>query len=169
MPSVVFDLEATGLLRQVREADNADRVWCGVLHDVDTREVFKYDPYNVLNYICSDLSSVSVLIGHNIIDYDLPLLKKVLGWEPKEGTVIVDTWILSQMLWPDKQKHPNCPTKAGPHSLANWGACFGRPKPEHDEWWRYTPQMLHRCSEDVEINVLLYEKIKLEGWEEGFK
>ncbi len=41
------------------------------------------------------------LIGHNIIGYDLPVLKKVLGWTPSKNTEIVDTLVLSRLIHTD--------------------------------------------------------------------
>ena len=42
---------------------------------------------------------------------------------------------------------------------------FGVPKPKHEDWSKFSPEMLHRCREDVKINVLVYEALlkELEG------
>ena len=42
------------------------------------------------------------------------------------------------------------------HSLDSYGRQFGRYKPVHEDWTTYSEDMLHRCSEDVEINHLTY-------------
>jgi len=46
--------------------------------------------------------------------------------------------------------------KAGPHSVEAWGYRFGRAKPEHEDWSQFSDEMLHRCTEDVEIQHLIY-------------
>ena len=67
-----------------------------------------------------------------------------------------DTMLLSQLLQPDR---------AGGHSLEAAGERDGRSKPEHEDWSRFSPEMLHRCSEDVEINHLLYNELQEEAYE----
>lgn len=165
MRLAVFDLEGNGLLNCINSQDNADRVWCGVFKT--HKEVMKFGGIGRISYMFNYMSRCTHLIGHNIIDYDLPLLKRLYNFELSPKTVVLDTYLLSQMLWPDLKKHPDC--KKGPHSLENWGCIFGRAKPEHEEWDRYSPEMLHRCTEDVEINWLLWEKIREEAWPNDFK
>lgn len=159
MRGAVFDLEANGLNNCIKARDNATRMWCGVTHDF-TGRVKKYYPYAVKLFL-RDLSKLDYIIGHNIIDYDLYLLKRLYNFELSSKTMVIDTYLLSQMLWPDLSKRED--VKAGPHSLENWGAIFGRHKPEHEDWMHYSQDMLHRCAEDVEINYLLWERINREA------
>lgn len=146
---LVFDLEANGWVQ------TATQVWCGCVRRVDTEQVWSFTP-DTIEDLLSLLSKADALIGHNIIGYDLPLLKRLYGWEPPEHCQVIDTWILSQMLYPDQQRHPKTSGKKGPHSLENYGNIFGVPKPEHEEWDKFSPEMLHRCSEDVHITYLTF-------------
>lgn len=92
---------------------------------------------------------------HNGIGYDWPLLKKLYGWEFKGKKV--DTLIMSRLLDPKRLVPFNCPNKkAGPHSIEAWGWRVGRGKPEHNDWGQFSEEMLHRCTEDVEILELVY-------------
>lgn len=153
---VVGDLEGDGLL------DTVTTIWCGVFKDINTGQKWKFKP-DQMEEMCEFLSKCTVVIGHNFIDYDVPALKKVLGFEFPKGTLIVDTYILSQMIEPDRRKHPACSGRKGAHSLENFGCIFKRPKPEHEDWATFSPEMLHRCSEDVEINFLLYKMLMREA------
>lgn len=106
---------------------------------------------------------------HNGVEYDIPLLKKVLGYEYKGK--IVDTLIMSRLQRPHRAMPFGC--TAGPHSVEAWGLRFGIPKPEHEDWSQFSPEMLHRCEQDVEIQwrilVSLLEEGKGQEWKQAHK
>ena len=147
---VVFDLEADGL-------EDATRAWC-ICTKTLTGVTYKFSPDNLLQGM-GYLNTADHLIGHNIIAYDLPLLERLYGWKPKAGTRITDTLVLSRLFKPDRALPISAPGNLGPHSLGAWGYRVGRGKPDHDDWSAFSGEMLHRCSEDVEINVLTYEQL----------
>ena len=150
----VGDLEANGLLKE------ADTIWCAVFKNMKTKEVLKFTP-DTLDGMLVFLDTVDELIGHNFIQYDLPLIEKVYGYE-FTGKVY-DTLVLSRVLNPHRTLPFNCPNRrATPHGLEAWGYRVGRGKPEHDDWSQYSDAMLHRCSEDVEINELTYYALQEE-------
>lgn len=157
-----FDLEGNGLL------DTITKVHCIVVkHD---GKVFKFRPTKIeqaLNY----LETFDVLIAHNGIGYDFPVLRKLYDWEFKGK--VVDTLVMSRLLDPKRIVPFNCLNrKAGPHSLEAWGYRVGRGKPEHEDWENYSEEMLHRCSEDVEILELVYQALLKEAkggnWRQAF-
>jgi hypothetical protein len=93
------------------------------------------------------LTKADVLIGHNIIRWDIPNLERVLGIKVKAK--LVDTLALSWYLEPSRVIH----------GLADWGEEFGIPKPPIDDWDNLTvEEYVHRCEEDVRINTKLWEK-----------
>ena len=158
---VVFgDLEANGLLRE------ATQVWCGVFKDKNTKEKVKFRPSEV-DKMLAYLDTVDVLIIHNGIGYDIPLLEKLYGYKFKGQ--IVDTLIMSRVQEENRRLPPQCPMlrpdgkRIGPHSIEAWGYRVGRGKVEHEDWSQFTEDMLHRCDEDVEILALVYEALMLEG------
>ena len=69
---LLFDIEANGLLQ------DATKVWCLVIHDLDTGKVSAYDPFT-LDAGLQHLGEADVLVGHNIIDYDLRLFEELHG------------------------------------------------------------------------------------------
>lgn len=163
MRKCVADLEANGLL------DTATRVWCGVFKDRTTKEVFKFGP-NQIKDMLSFMDTCAELQMHNGIGYDFPLLRKLYGYEYK-GKVI-DTLVLSRLLNPKRTLPYSCPNKRiGPHSVEAWGYRVGRGKPEHEDWSQFSEEMLHRCSEDVEIQFMIYDKLMEEAsngdWEKA--
>lgn len=157
------DLEADGLL------DTATRVWCGVFKE-DNGTVVKFRPHQI-NEMLQYMDTIDVLKMHNGIGYDFPLLKKLYGYQFRGKKV--DTLLMSRLLNPKRVLPPICPNKqAGPHSVEAWGYRVGRGKPEHNEWNEFSEEMLHRCSEDVEIQELIYkvllEESKGGNWRNAF-
>lgn len=163
-----FDLEANGLL------DTATKLHCCVIKNKDTGEVRKFWPWEGADYIkqmLEYLESFDVLISHNGIGYDFPLLKKLFKWEYSGKKV--DTLVMSRLLNPKRMVPFNCPNKKiGPHSIEAWGYRVGRGKPEHNDWEVFSQEMLHRCSEDVEILQLVYDELLREAkgkqWKNAF-
>tara|TARA_R110002020_G_scaffold287099_1_gene502564 strand:+ start:13307 stop:15232 length:1926 start_codon:yes stop_codon:yes gene_type:complete len=164
MKICVADLEGDGLLEE------ATTIWCGVFKDVKTQEVFKFGPDDV-HEMCRFMDTIAVLVFHNGTGYDHPLLRKLHGYHYKG--IQVDTLLMSRLQRPERRLPFNCPNKkAGPHSLEAWGYRVGRGKVEHEDWSQYSPEMLHRCTEDVEILHLVWEELKREGgpeWRDAHK
>lgn len=147
----IADLETNGFL------DVVTTVHCGVFHSLEGDEVFSFSPEDGIDYISRMLSFMDgcdSLIFHNGFGFDFPVLKKLFNYEYKGKKE--DTLVLSRLLSPKRLVPPNCPNKKAPHSIEAWGYRVGRGKPEHTEWAVFTPAMLHRCKEDVEIGKLTY-------------
>jgi DNA polymerase-1 len=157
------DLEADGLL------DTATRVWCGVFKEQDGT-VRKFRPHQIKEML-EYMDTCDVLKFHHGIGYDFPLLEKLYGY--RYSGKKVDTLIMSRILNPKRTVPYNCPDKSiGPHSVEAWGYRVGRGKPSHDDWSQFSEDMLHRCSEDVEIQELIYnallEESKHGNWRNAF-
>ena len=71
---LVFDIETNGLL------DTVDKVHCLVIKDTETGEVQSFRPHQIeegVAVLSSALADGVTIAGHNIIDYDLPVLSKL--------------------------------------------------------------------------------------------
>jgi len=149
----VADLEADGLL------DTATTVWCGVFKDIETGEIRKFEPSQpyYLHYMMKFMDTVPTLVMHNGLQYDFPLLEKLYGYKYKGNKI--DTLVWSRLLKPKRPVPYNCPVKNRPHSVLTWGYRVGRGKPDHKDWSQYSEAMLHRCTEDVEIQHLIYNEL----------
>jgi len=154
----VADLEADGLLAE------ATQVWCGVFKDISTGKKWKFLP-NEIGEMLSFMDTVDVLIMHNGIGYDWPLLKKLYNYEYKGKKV--DTLIMSRLHNPKRPLPFNIPKntgkRIGPHSVEAWGYRVGRGKPDHEDWSKFSKEMLHRCEEDVEIQHLTFLELQKEA------
>lgn len=150
MKICVGDLEANGFLRQ------ATHVHCGVFKDITTKEVVKFRPHQIKEML-EYMDTIDVLIMHNGLGYDWPLLKRLYNYEYPGKKV--DTLVMSRLYNPKRQSPYNCPNKKAPHSIEAWGYRVGRGKPEHNDWENFSEAMLHRCTEDVEILELVYQEL----------
>ena len=169
MSSYIFDIETDGLL------EDLTKIHCLVIKDHDTNKIYSYSPKEVEEGI-KRLSSASSLIGHNILKFDIPAIKKIFpNWETKAK--IIDTIVCSRLIWADiKQndfkhcKKTNFPTTMiGKHSLASWGHRLGILKgdfAEHTDWQEWSPEMQLYCEQDVEINHTFYKKILSKNYSE---
>lgn len=95
----------------------------------------------------SFLKSAPVLVGHNFLSFDRRHIARLLGYKiPLDR--IIDSLVLSYLYF------PHLPDG---HSLAAYGERFGLSKLEHEDWSKYSSEMLERCKKDVDINVLVYK------------
>jgi DNA polymerase I len=172
MLSLICDIETNGLLHEL------DRVHCIVLRDVTTGEVHScadQDGYFPLQRALDLVSKADQLVGHNLINFDMRALKKVYpGLKLNPDCDIVDTLILSRVLWPelepvDDQKFAHIDKKyRGRHSLAAWGERLGVAKIKFKEeqkknpdvtnvWAEWSKSMQTYCEGDTLVSLKLHE------------
>jgi len=158
---LVCDLEADELRYK------ATRIWCIVAIDVDTEEVHQFPPDKLEDGLRL-LSQADKIVFHNGFMFDIPLIKRLYPWWTYKSAD--DTFIMSALFNPDRMPPPGTNTK---HSIEAWGLRFGRIKPQHDDWSKYTTEMLNRCTEDAWIGLETYRylsKKRLEwDWEQALK
>jgi len=161
MTTLIADIETNGLYREVTT------VHCIVAMDVDTKQVFKFYPDQIEDGI-KLLQSADLVVGHNWIDYDARVLKKLYPDFKIDINKITDTLVLSHMLYPHLTRHKECPAskvtqagrkRIGTHSLENWGYIVGHGKVEYVQWDEFDEDMMKRCESDVIITSLLYKKL----------
>ena len=144
MTSYVFDIETNGL--------NPTKIWCASLLDVDTKEQFNYGP-DALDKALDSLQNADKLIGHNILGFDIPVIKNLTGIDLFDKT-IVDTLVLSRLF---------NPVREGNHGLERWGYHLGCPKIDFHEYDTYSTEMLKYCEQDVYLNYRVYMALKKES------
>ena len=145
MKSIVFDIEADSL--------EPTKIWCIAAVDPDSGETKTFGPTEIVNGLAF-LTTAEKLIGHNIIGYDLPAIKKIHNVDLTEGRAIVDTLVLSRLF---------NPTREGGHSLESWGYRIGLQKIDHTEFGEYTPEMLNYCRNDAVLNAKMFNRLKTES------
>jgi len=156
MSSCILDVETDGL--------DYTKIHCAVALDTESNKavlflpkqfqaheipkIFKTPEFTLKQV--SDLpawgKSINRWIMHNGIAFDVRALKKILGLQiPLDETV--DTLILSRLLLIERSKH----------SVAAYGEQFGVAKPTHEDWSRFSWDMLWRCYQDTIIQKKIYK------------
>lgn len=165
---LIADLETNGLL------ENGDKVHVIVLKDVDSGERSTHTGLGIFKAL-DKMAAADELIGHNILAFDIPFLKKVYGWVPSPNTVLTDTLVLSRLIYADLKerdfgrlkKYPDHLPKnlIGLHKLEAWGYRLGFHKGDYSEamkakgldpWAELNPDMIAYCENDVELTYRLF-------------
>lgn len=159
MKKAVYDIEGNGLLVPIYDSKEdklippCDTIWCMVIKDQQTKEVFRYRPDEIVDGY-KKLLEYDKVIGHNVTGYDGPVLEELVG-KPNNLPPLknVDTYIMSRLLYAPRKT----PTPSGNHSIEAYGEKFKYPKLEFDDWSKFTEEMLEYCVVDVEIGERTYD------------
>lgn len=163
-----FDIETNGLYQNVTKAH------CMVIIDQDGN-ISEYRPQEVHSgalRLLKALNEGELICGHNIIDYDIPVLEKLYDdfRVPRNlRQYVVDTLVLSRLLYGNiadsdygRAEVGRLPKNLiGKQSLKAWGYRLGNLKgtyaEEHeDAWAEFNEDMLTYCVQDVQVTKDLY-------------
>lgn len=175
MSRYIFDIEADSLLL------NVTKVHSLVIKDIDTGTVYSYcdqPGYKSIREGLFSLKHAELLVGHNILGFDLPALQKVYDW--KFRGEVFDTLVVSRLIWSDMGmedhtlsmtgKLKNFPSDlVGKHSLEAWGRRMGIHKDDFGktaDWSQWSQEMQDYCEQDVEVNYKLYCVIQKKNYSE---
>ena len=163
---IIFDLEANGLLT------NATRIHCIVLNYVEQNYTDSYNDESPGKGMSSPvvravqhIQMADYIIGHNILGYDLPLIKSIYPFFDPTG-IIIDTLLLSRLYHPnllsiDKTRAwPHMPLQLyGRHSLESYGYRLGEYKgnfSQSTDWQKWSQEMEDYCVQDVKVTTKLW-------------
>lgn len=164
---LAFDLETNGFMRQ-----GFDTIHCLVIRDLDTGLVTQYSDQGTHESIVTGinvLAEASLLVGHNIISYDIEVIHELYPWFDAKGIELCDTLILSRQFFPhilgldyQVRKKGMPPKLYGRHSLEAWGWRLDYHKgdyKDHADWSTWSQEMQDYCVRDVEVTSLLWERL----------
>jgi DNA polymerase-1 len=188
MSRLCWDVETDGLL------DEVTTLHCIATQDVDTMEECLYADLLVMNTQgtlsqgLDKLMNADLLIGHNLIKYDHPVIKKLTAMSlPKDK--IFDTLVATRLVWSnikdiDNTKLYRLGSMFGSHALEAWGIRLGGSQkmqyhpvmdpsqpvydptvkfPKRDPRWKgsvFTPMMGEYCRQDVRVNTELFHRLE---------
>ncbi len=158
---MIFDIETNGL--------DGDVIHCITAIDENSgdRFLWTHDWREALPV----LEDADLLVGHNIIEFDIPFIQRLEPSFNPKGTVR-DTLVLARLVWPDvKSKdfdREDFPNKLiGSHSLKAWGMRLGVHKGDFDgPWDTLTEEMLEYAKQDTEVTLTLYNSLKEQKFDE---
>lgn len=140
MVYTVFDIEADGLL------DEITLIHCLSYRIYESKTLIKEGSLTNYADMSSFITEQKVLVGHNIIEYDIPALELIL--KIKVTATLIDTLAISFYHYPIKNYK---------HGLKAYGERLGFGKPEVEDWKNQPIEVyINRCESDVEINTRLF-------------
>ena len=158
---LIFDIETNGLLY------NVSSIHCLVIHDTETNKTMVFNDEGSADPIVRGvqlLEDADLVVGHNIIGYDLPVLRKLYGWFGRTGDCL-DTLLLSRLYHPnlmeiDKQNNwEGMPLKLyGSHGLEAYGYRLKEHKgifAKETDWSGWSQDMQDYCVQDVKVTTKL--------------
>jgi hypothetical protein len=161
--NLIFDIETNGLYDDVTE------IHCIGIYDLNSEQMLVFNDEGTEQPITKGiqlLEDACTIIGHNIIGYDLPVIKKLYPWFTPKGTAL-DTFLLSRLYHADileidkKQKWVHMPIQHyGRHSLESYGYRLGEYKGTFGktaDWKEWSQEMQDYCLQDVNVTRKLWK------------
>ena len=156
MKEAILDLETDGLL------DTVTKVHC-LVYKADGLITVATTEEQILKAL--DVLQTYQIIGHNVLGFDLEVLKRLYGFEvPVEQ--VIDTLILSRLIHADLRTEDSKvkrlePKYFGSHSLKAWGFRLENHKGEYgatdNAFEELSQEMVDYCIQDVELTDILWK------------
>ena len=131
---VFLDVETTAITNLL-----PDRIFLIVCKDDNRITYFKEDE---LDKFGAYIDRYDEFVGHNIIGFDAPVIKKIIGVDLHEKGKVIDTLVLSRLF---------DPVREGGHSLKSFGERLKFGKLDFKDFSEYSDEMLEYCIRDVEL------------------
>lgn len=171
---LIFDIEGDNFLEKLT------KIHCIVAQNYDTGEIFEFTPKKIKHGL-KMLQDAELLIGHNILAYDIPAIAKLYPrWYTKAE--FYDTLLAAKLAYPDRKEldfqawrkvintepkkrtefQMQCMRNIGKHSLESYGLRLGEYKGDFGKTTGFdvfTPEMLKYCKQDVIVTTKLYQKL----------
>lgn len=169
---LVFDIETDGLY------ENVKTLHCLCIYDTDNDKWYRYSNREVhegVSLLQRSLDSDITICGHNIINYDIPVLERLypstFHVTREQRKQVIDTLVLSRLLYTHMEDTDVPLMNKGilpkklykSHSLKAWGYRLGELKGTYGEqenaWEEYSDEMLAYNEQDVRVTYLLYKRL----------
>ena len=160
---LVFDLETDGFISQ------ANKIHCLGNYDTETEETMVFNDQGDQEPVVRGvqlLDDAEEIAGHNIIGFDLPIIRKFFPWFQRIGDCL-DTLLLSRLYHPNlidiDKRHcwKHMPLQLyGRHSLEAYGYRLGEYKGEFGkdtDWKDWSQSMQDYMVQDVVVTNKLCE------------
>lgn len=127
------------------------------------------DKAGSIEAVLKEVAQYDSLCGHNIIQFDGPVLEKLYGF-PLSSKKLVDTIVMARCIYPDIKntdyvKYPDMPDRLkGTHGLKAWGYRLMSLKDDFGEttdWAEVSDEMCDYCDIDTMITRKLFEHLMI--------
>jgi hypothetical protein len=191
----LFDLETTGLLPYMRKHlgdDKLSRIHILAIRDLDTHQTYVFRKNKRQDSIARGikmLNEADLLVGHNILGFDVPVLELLYPDVCDLQCAFRDTMVLSRIFYADEKERDFRRWKRGElegkeigrHGLAAWGQRFGEHKGDYAKskeaelkarfpdlpkeeikrlvWAEWSQDMEDYCVQDLNVNEMLWTRM----------
>jgi DNA polymerase-1 len=164
MRTLFFDIE-TNALEDFTNLTDLHTVHCLSVYDPMTPKMVTFAGDSIHRGLTA-LAEADRIVGHNVIKFDIPALKKLYGFSPPLVKV-VDTLVLSRCIFSDLRnedfgRNNFDPKLVGSHSLKAWGHRMGKATKltygeEDGAFDHYNEEMKKYCERDCIVTQMLYD------------
>ena len=164
MRTLFFDIE-TNALEDFTNLTDLETVHCLSVYDPMTPKMVTFAGDSIHRGLTA-LAEADRIVGHNVIKFDIPALKKLYGFSPPLVKVI-DTLVMSRCIFSDLRnedfgRNNFDPKLVGSHSLKAWGHRMGKATKltygeEDGAFDIYNEEMKKYCERDCIVTQLLYD------------
>ena len=164
MRTLFFDIE-TNALEDFTNLTDLETVHCLSVYDPMVPKMVTFAGDSIHRGLTA-LAEADRIVGHNVIKFDIPALKKLYGFSPPLVKV-VDTLVLSRCIFSDLRnedfgRNNFDPKLVGSHSLKAWGHRMGKQTKltygeEDGAFDHYNEEMKKYCERDCIVTQLLYD------------
>jgi DNA polymerase I-like protein with 3'-5' exonuclease and polymerase domains len=159
---LIFDIETDGL-----DLDEITTIYTLSIWDSKNNSYHSYDLEDVEEGI-KYLHEARIIGGHNIIGYDIDVIKKFYPWFTYDKAI--DTLVWARLIYTNLMNDdaPLVQSKKlpkelrGRHSLKAWGYRLGLLKGdfgENTDWSEFSQEMSDYCLQDVKVTKVLYDHL----------
>ena len=173
--TLIFDIETDGLLKETTQIHSV------VIYDTEKDKLISC--CSDVDFLCEDPNSSPIIYGlklleeadeisgHNIVKFDIPVIKKLYpSFEPKGK--LFDTLLMSKLCYPDVGELDDKNIRKGlfpkefrgRYSLKAWGYRLKEYKGDYCEkddcWSEWSLEMQRYCEQDVMVTKKLFELLK---------
>jgi DNA polymerase-1 len=164
MRTLFFDIETNGL-EDFTNLTDLHTVHCLSVYDPRVPKMVTFAGDSIHRGLTA-LAEADRIVGHNVIKFDIPALKKLYGFSPPLVKV-VDTLVMSRCIFSDLRnedfgRNNFDPKLVGSHSLKAWGHRMGKATKltygeEDGAFDHYNDEMKKYCERDCIVTQMLYD------------
>ena len=163
MRIVISDIETNGL-------NDSDKLWICGGKDLTTGEISRFDNCHedpvARREAIKWYESADLIVGHNFVQFDAPMLNKLLKPRLIDPRKIVDTLLISRLVDYDIETPKGAKF---PHSLQAWGIRLNKHKGDFHDFDKFSEEMVEYWYQDIEVTSSLYDHFNDIIWDADWR